>query len=166
MLGYSFLPCFLSHACDGCLSLCLWALSCNRGPKAEKLMPETEHLLDLSCLSPRVKPRSPDGGLTSGAKPSQVHPKDGGPCGAGALKSPGGSTSPRAGLPPPASFLKTCPTSDDSTQVRQNFRVWGRWEVGQGRVKGNRERRLSRRPRCPLSTHGSDPVLPHCGHFW
>ena len=34
LLGYSFLPCFPSHACDGCLCLCLWALSCNRSPKA------------------------------------------------------------------------------------------------------------------------------------
>ena len=85
---------------------------------AEKLVPETEPPLGLSCLPLGMKPQSPDGGLPSRAKASLVHPIDGGTSGGKALKSPGGSTSPRAGLPPLASFLKTCPTSDDSTQVR------------------------------------------------
>ena len=33
VLEYFFLPCFLSNACDGCLGLCFWALSYNRGLK-------------------------------------------------------------------------------------------------------------------------------------
>ena len=76
---------------------------------AEKLVPETEPPLGLSCLPLGMKPQSPDGGLPSRAKASLVHPIDGGTCGGKAPKCPGGSTSPRGRVPTSSLLPKISP---------------------------------------------------------
>ena len=85
---------------------------------AEKLVPETEPPLGLSCLPLGMKPQSPDGALPSRAKASLVHPADGGTCGGKAPKSPGGSTSPRGRVPTSSLLPWGCPTCGESTLQR------------------------------------------------
>ena len=38
--------------------------------------------------------------------------------------------------------------------------------MGQGRVKGNGEKKTFTEAQVPLEHTWGDPVLPPCGHFW